>query len=91
MMGYYLVNTIVAMVVGLTISNVVQPGAGMNLNAMRGGPKRLIHLLIETTSTKKLPPPKTVSDIVIELVPNSIGDAFAKNNLAQLVLLFETR
>lgn len=87
MMMYYLVNTIAAMAIGLTISNLVQPGSGMNLNAARGGSKRLIHLLLETPRPKQLPPPKTVADILVELVPNSVGDAFAKNNLAQLVLL----
>src|SRR5262245_7695632 len=43
MMLYYLINTLVAMVIGLALSNAIQPGRGANLadvGAPREGPKR---------------------------------------------------
>ncbi len=92
MMLYYLINTLIAMVIGLTLSNLIEPGQGAVLtqeeSLARGGPSKLIDVLTEAeTAPPKLPPPKSVLDIVSELVPRSIGQAFAENNLAQLVLV----
>jgi Na+/H+-dicarboxylate symporter len=73
MMLYYLINTLVAMSFGLLLSNLVRPGLGAEL--------------IDLAHPPVPPPRKNVTDLLIELVPRSIGDAFAQNNLAQLVLL----
>ena len=73
MMGFYLINTLVAMVIGLGLTNLIQPGTGASL-ADPGGPAPALVR-------------KSVTDLVVELIPRSIGEAFAQNNLAQLVLL----
>ncbi|WP_406696571.1 dicarboxylate/amino acid:cation symporter [Singulisphaera sp. Ch08] len=73
MMIYYLINTLVAMGFGLVLSNLIRPGVGAKL--------------IDLANPPVPPPRKTVTDLLIELVPRSVGDAFAQNNLAQLVLL----
>ena len=73
MMGFYLINTLVAMVIGLGLTNLIQPGTGASL-ADPGGPAPTLVR-------------KSVTDLVVELIPRSIGEAFAQNNLAQLVLL----
>jgi Na+/H+-dicarboxylate symporter len=73
MMLYYLINTLVAMGFGLLLSNLIRPGLGAEL--------------IDLTNPPVPPPRKTVTDLLIELIPRSVGDAFAQNNLAQLVLL----
>ncbi len=73
MMLYYLVNTLVAMGFGLVLSNLIRPGEGAEL--------------IDLAHPPTPPPRKTVTDLLIELIPRSVGDAFAQNNLAQLVLL----
>jgi DAACS family dicarboxylate/amino acid:cation (Na+ or H+) symporter len=78
MMVYYLINTIVAITIGLLLSNLIHPGQGANLAAVSqsiAGEK------------KALPPPKTVTDLIFELVPTSIADSFARNHLTQLVLV----
>ena len=75
MMLYYLVNTFVAITIGLVLSNLLKPGVGADLgssSAAAAGAK------IETKGMDKL---------LFEMVPESIGDAFAKNNLAQLVFV----
>jgi DAACS family dicarboxylate/amino acid:cation (Na+ or H+) symporter len=73
MMLYYLINTLVAMGFGLLLANLVRPGVGVELSGAAGSPPA--------------PPRKTVTDLLVELIPRSVGDAFAQNNLAQLVLL----
>jgi Na+/H+-dicarboxylate symporter len=73
MMVYYLINTLVAMGIGLALSNLIRPGLGADL-----------------VDTGLAPPPlpkKSVTDLLTELIPRSVGEAFAQNNLAQLVLL----
>src|SRR5262245_40783921 len=73
MMAYYLVNTVVAIVIALVLSNLVGPGRGARF--------------VDPKNPPQLPPGKTVAELVTELIPKSIGDAFAQNNLAQLVLI----
>ena len=73
MMLFYLINTVVAMLIGLTLTNVFQPGLGASL-AEPGVPVQPL-------------PRKSVIDLLVEMVPQSIGEAFTQNNLAQLVLL----
>jgi Na+/H+-dicarboxylate symporter len=73
MMGFYLLNTTVAMLIGLGLTNLVRPGVGAALYEA-GTP----------------PPPlatRSVTELVLELVPRSIGEPFTQNHLAQLVLL----
>jgi Na+/H+-dicarboxylate symporter len=78
MMLYYLVNTIVAITIGLFLSNLILPGKGANLAAVTES---------LNTPLKKLPDPKTVTELIFELVPTSIADSFARNHLTQLVLV----
>ncbi len=73
MMLYYLINTLVAMTIGLVLTNLIKPGVGANF--------------VDIGQAPAVPPHKTVTEIVTELIPRSIGDAFATNNLSQLVLL----
>jgi DAACS family dicarboxylate/amino acid:cation (Na+ or H+) symporter len=73
MMLFYLLNTLVAMLIGLTLTNVIQPGLGASL----AEPGVVVQPLAK----------KTAIDLLVELVPRSIGEAFTQNNLAQLVLL----
>jgi Na+/H+-dicarboxylate symporter len=73
MMGFYLVNTLVAMTIGLGLTNLIHPGQGAALTGPVG--------------TSQPMTPKTISELLTEMVPRSIGEAFVQNNLAQLVLL----
>lgn len=75
MMLYYLVNTIVAITIGLALSNLLKPGLGADLG---GASTAAPAAKIET---------KGIDKLLFEMVPESIGDAFAKNNLAQLVFV----
>jgi DAACS family dicarboxylate/amino acid:cation (Na+ or H+) symporter len=73
MMAFYLVNTFVAMLIGLTLTNLIQPGSGASLYE----PDTPAPTLVK----------KSASELLIELVPKSIGEPFTQNHLAQLVVL----
>jgi DAACS family dicarboxylate/amino acid:cation (Na+ or H+) symporter len=73
MMVFYLINTLVAMLIGLTLTNLIRPGIGAALIE----PGRAVAPLAN----------KTVSDLLVDLIPRSIGEPFTQNHLAQLVLL----
>jgi Na+/H+-dicarboxylate symporter len=72
MMAFYLLNTMVAMIIGLTLTNLIQPGVGA---------------LLSGKSAAQPPPPKSIPDLLIDLIPRSIGEPFTQNHLAQLVVL----
>ncbi len=73
MMIFYLINTFVAMLIGLTLTNLIQPGKGASLYE----PNMPTPTLVK----------KTASELLIDLVPKSIGEPFTQNHLAQLVVL----
>ena len=73
MMIYYLVNTLVAMAIGLGLTNLIRPGLGAEL--------------VDPGTTAAPLPKKTVGELITDMIPVSVGDSFAQNNLAQLVIL----
>ena len=78
MMGYYFLNTVVAIVIGLTLANFVRPGLGVTLD----DPNEVL-----AAATKVKPNATGPAELIYMLVPESIGDSFAKNQLAQLVVV----
>ena len=73
MMGFYLLNTLVAMMIGLTLTNLINPGKGA--------------AFVESGSAPATIPKKTATDLLMDLIPTSVGEPFTKNHLAQLVVL----
>ena len=73
MMVFYLINTLVAMLIGLTLTNLIRPGIGASL--VEPGPP--------TPTLAK----KTATELLMDLIPRSIGEPFTQNHLAQLVVL----
>jgi Na+/H+-dicarboxylate symporter len=78
MMFYYFVNTIAAITIGLVLSNLVHPGVGAKLAEIASA---------APASGAAKPGPQGVTKLLFELVPESIGDAFVRNHLAQLVVV----
>ncbi len=76
---YFEVVSTLALIVGLIIVNVVQPGAGMNIDA-------------STLDTKAIAaytgPGKMVGtvDFLMNIIPTSVVDAFAKGEILQVLL-----
>ncbi len=76
---YFEVVSTLALIVGLIIVNVIQPGAGMNIDA-------------STLDTKAIAaytgPGKMVGtvDFLMNIIPTSVIDAFAKGEILQVLL-----
>jgi aerobic C4-dicarboxylate transport protein len=76
---YFEVVSSIALVVGLTIVNVLQPGAGMNVDpasldtkgiAAYTGPGKMV----------------STTDFLMNVIPSTIVDAFAKGDILQVLL-----
>lgn len=70
--GLYLVTTAVAIVIGLILGNVMQPGSGMALSV--------------DTSGFKAPVPPSVTDVLIGIFPDNIAKSLAEANMLQIIV-----
>lgn len=70
--GYYLVTTATALTLGLTAMHIVRPGVGMTLTE-------------EVDEAIGAVP--AVSDLLLQLIPVNIFEAFTEGNVAQLVVV----
>jgi aerobic C4-dicarboxylate transport protein len=76
---YFEVVSTLALVVGLVIINVIRPGAGMNID-----PNTL-----DTTALAAYTGPgkvQTTTDFLLNVIPTSVVDAFAKGDILQVLL-----
>ncbi len=77
---YFEVVSTLALIVGLIIVNVVQPGAGMNID-----PASLnVNSVKAYTDVKKI---HSVADFLLDIIPTAFFDAFAKGEILQVLLL----
>jgi len=83
MMIYYFINTVIAITIGLALSNFVRPGAGVELS---DAPQTSAVAATDVAPGAKAGP-TGITKLLYELVPESIGDSFVKNHLAQLVVV----
>jgi Na+/H+-dicarboxylate symporter len=70
--GYYLITTATALTLGLTAMHLIRPGIGMTLTE-------------EVDEAIGAVP--AVSDILVQLIPTNIFQAFTEGNVAQLVVV----
>jgi aerobic C4-dicarboxylate transport protein len=76
---YFEIVSALALVVGLVIVNVVQPGAGMNVD-----PKTLDAKAVSAiTSGRKL---ESTTEFLMNIIPSTVVDAFAKGEILQVLL-----
>ena len=76
---YFEVVSSVALIVGLVIVNLVQPGAGMNVDAASLDTKNIAAY----TGPGKM---QGTVDFVLNIIPNTVVDAFAKGEILQVLL-----
>ena len=76
---YFEVVSGVALVVGLVIINLVQPGAGMNVDAKALDTKSLTAY----TGPGKM---ASTTDFLMNVIPSTVVDAFAKGEILQVLL-----
>jgi aerobic C4-dicarboxylate transport protein len=77
-MIYFLTFSTLALAVGLLVSNVVQPGAGMHIDV-----KTLDATKIATYAEKAHE--QSVVGFLMEIIPNTIVGAFAEGNILQVL------
>jgi aerobic C4-dicarboxylate transport protein len=76
---YFEIVSALALVVGLVIVNVVQPGAGMNVD-----PKTLDAKAVATViSGRKM---EGTTEFLMNIIPSTMVDAFAKGEILQVLL-----
>jgi aerobic C4-dicarboxylate transport protein len=76
---YFEVVSSIALVVGLIIVNLVQPGAGMHVNAATLDTKGIAAY----TGPGKM---QSTTDFLLNVIPSSMVDAFAKGDILQVLL-----
>ncbi len=76
---YFEIVSGLALVVGLVIVNVVQPGAGMNVD-----PKTLdVKAVATVTGGRKM---ESTAEFLMNIIPSTVVDAFAKGEILQVLL-----
>ena len=78
--GYFLVFSTLALVVGMLAANILQPGAGMNVD-----PSTLSSDVIMDYASKA--DDMSVVDFLIGIIPTSMIGAFAEGNLLQVLAI----
>ncbi len=79
---YFEIVSSIALIVGLLIVNLLQPGAGMNIDVASLDTKGIAAY----TGPGKM---QSTTEFLLNIIPNSVVDAFAKGDILQ-VLLFST-
>ncbi len=76
---YFEVVSSIALIVGLVIINVVQPGAGMNIDVASLDTKSIAAFTKAGQMT-------TTTEFLLNVIPNTVVDAFAKGEILQVLL-----
>ncbi len=75
---YFEIVTTMALAIGLTVVSIIQPGAGFNADLTKLDTKSLVAY---TTQAKA----HTTVDFLMNIIPNSVVDAFAKGDILQVL------
>ena len=76
---YFEIVSSIALIVGLLIVNIVQPGAGMNIDPAS----------LDTKGIAAFTKPgqmQSTTDFLLNIIPNTVVDAFAKGEILQVLL-----
>lgn len=76
---YFEIVSTISLIVGLIIVNMIEPGVGMNIDVSTLDTKALSAY----TDSGKL---GTTADFLLNIIPNSVVDAFAKGDILQVLL-----
>ncbi|SFW31911.1 aerobic C4-dicarboxylate transport protein [Luteibacter sp. UNCMF366Tsu5.1] len=78
-MAYFLVFSTLALVVGLIVANVVQPGAGLDVDAATLSTK-------EIASYASKAHDMTLTGFLLDIIPDTVVGAFTSGNILQVLL-----
>ena len=77
---YFEAVSTLALILGLIVGNVVQPGAGFNINPATLDAKAVAAYAGQAKA-------QSVTDFVLHIIPTTIIDAFAKGDILQVLLV----
>ena len=79
-LSYFIVLTFGALILGLVVANVFEPGVGMNID-----PSKLDAKVVEAY-IGAAPQEKTVVEFIMHVIPKTVVEAFAAGELLQVLL-----
>jgi aerobic C4-dicarboxylate transport protein len=77
---YFEIISTFALAIGLIVANVVQPGAGFNIDPATLDTKSIAEYTAKTKSLSTI-------DFLMNIIPNTFVDAFAKGDILQVLLI----
>jgi aerobic C4-dicarboxylate transport protein len=77
---YFEVVSTFALILGLVVGNVMQPGSGFNINPATLDAKAVADYAGAAKS-------QSVTDFLMQIIPTTVTDAFAKGNILQVLLV----
>jgi aerobic C4-dicarboxylate transport protein len=79
-LGYFEIVTTLALILGLVIINLVEPGHGMHVDVATLDPARIASYTAQAQQ-------QSVVEFLLNIVPTSMFDAFAKGEILQVLLI----
>jgi aerobic C4-dicarboxylate transport protein len=79
-LAYFLVFSTLALIVGLIVPDIVQPGAGMNIDPGTLGPSSVAEYQSKAEQ-------KSVTEFLLNIIPDSVIGAFASGEILQVLLI----
>ena len=77
---YFEAVSTLALLIGLVVGNVVQPGSGFNINAATLDAQAVADYAGQAKA-------QSISDFLMHIIPNTLVDAFAKGDILQVLLV----
>ena len=79
-LGYFIIVSTLALAVGLIVANVVQPGAGLNVNPATLDASKIASYVSEAKET-------TVTGFLLNIIPDTMFSAFTSGEILQVLLV----
>src|ERR1700677_459224 len=77
---YFEVVSTIALLIGLLVGNVVQPGSGLNVNVATLDAKSVADYAGQAKA-------QSVTDFLMHIIPTTVVDAFAKGDILEVVFI----
>jgi aerobic C4-dicarboxylate transport protein len=77
---YFEILSTIALLIGLLVGNIVQPGKGFNVNVATLDPKAIADYAGQAKA-------QSVTDFLMHIIPTTVVDAFAKGDILEVVFV----
>ena len=79
-LGYFLVLSTLALVIGLVVANVIRPGAGLNIDPATLDPAKVAEYSAKAHAT-------TITGFVLDIIPDTLVSALTQGNILQVLFV----